>query len=157
MGAHVEHINAHAVKMVGALHSIDSIREDARKAFDKIEQNDLSIKSIVDGHVQALYKSNETTLQRTDSGLREHVQTEICSLHAIVSALGDSGPKGAPTGDTAADSVLEARLMAKTQQIEQDMRALHGELQTASRFAQETAQENQQAIGLVSESFPGRE
>ena len=34
MGAHVEHINAHAVKMVGALHSIDSIREDARKAFD---------------------------------------------------------------------------------------------------------------------------
>ncbi len=135
MGAHVEHINAHAVKMVGALHSIDSIREDARKAFDKIEQIDLSIKSIVDGHVQALYKSNETTLQGTDSGLRAHVQTEIRSLHEIVSALGDSGPKGAPKGDAAEDSVLEARLMAKTQQIEQDMRALHGELQTASRFA----------------------
>ena len=151
MGAHVEHINAHAVKMVGALHSIDSIREDARKAFDKIEQNDLSIKSIVDGHVQALYKSNETTLQGTDSGLRAHVQTEIHTLHEIISAIGDSGLKGAPTGDAAADSVLEARLMSKTQQIESDMRALHGELQTASRFAQDTAQENQQAIGTLRE------
>ena len=151
MGVQVEHINAHAVKMVGALHNVDLTREDARKAFDKIEQNDLSIKSIVDGHVQALYKSNETTLQRTDLGLREHVQSEIRCLHEIVSALGDSGPKGAPTGDTAADSVLEARLMAKTQQIEQDMRTLHGELTAASRFAQETAQENQQAIGTLRE------
>jgi hypothetical protein len=91
MGAHVEHINADAVKMVGALHIIDSIREDARKAFDKIEQNDLSVKSIVDGHVQALYTSNETTFRRTDSGLRRHVQTEIRSLHEIDSAIGDSG------------------------------------------------------------------
>ena len=31
MGARVEHINAHAVKMVGARPSIDAIREDARK------------------------------------------------------------------------------------------------------------------------------
>ena len=147
MGAHVEHINAHAVKMVGALHSIDSIREDARKAFDKIEQIDLSIKSIVDGHVQALYKSNETTLQGTDSGLRAHVQTEIRSLHEIISAIGDSGPKGAPTGDTAPYSVLQARPIAKTQLTEQDMRALHGELTAATRFEQETAQENQQASG----------
>ena len=101
--------------------------------------------------MQALYTSNEDTLKRTDSGLREHVQTEIRSLHEIVSALGGSGPKGAPTGDTAADSLLEARLMAKTQQIEQDMRALHGELQTASRFAQDTAENNQQAIGSLRE------
>ena len=34
LGAHVDHINTHSVKMVGALHSIDAIREDARKAFD---------------------------------------------------------------------------------------------------------------------------
>ena len=151
MGAHVEHINAHAVKMVGALHNIDLIREDARKAFDKIEQNDLSIKSIVDGHVQALYKSNETTLQGTDKDLRAHVQAEIRSLHEIISAIGDSGPKGASTGDVAADSVLEARLMSKTQQIESDMRTLHGELQSAGRFGQDTTQENQQAIGALRE------
>ena len=148
MGAHVEHINAHAVKMVGALHSIDSIREDARKAFDKIEQNDLSIKSIVDGHVQALYKSNETTLQGTDSGLRAHVQTEIRSLHEIISAIGDSGPKGAPTGDAAADSVLEARLMSKTQQIESDMRALHGDLQTASRLCRKRPKRTNRQLEL---------
>ena len=67
MSAHVDNINAHSIKMVGALHSIDAIREDARKAFDKIEQNDFSIKQIVDGHVQALYASNEDTLKRTDS------------------------------------------------------------------------------------------
>ena len=41
--------------------------------------------------------------------------------------------------------------MSKTQQIESDMRALHGELQSASRFAQDTAQENQQAIGTLRE------
>jgi uncharacterized protein YukE len=76
MGAHVEHINAHAVKMVGALHSIDAILEDAREAFDKIEQHVLSIKSIVDGHVQALYTSNDETLKRTDSGLREHTDRD---------------------------------------------------------------------------------
>jgi ElaB/YqjD/DUF883 family membrane-anchored ribosome-binding protein len=86
-----------------------------------------------------------------DKDLRAHVQAEIRSLHEIVSALGDCGPKAAPTGDTAADSVLEARLMSKTNQIESDMRTLHGELQTAGRFAQETARENQQAIGALRE------
>ena len=77
--------------------------------------------------MQALYQSNENTLKRTDSGLRDHVQSEIRSLHDTVSALGGSGPKGPPTGDyTAADSVLEAKLMSKAQQIEQDMRTLAG-------------------------------
>ena len=102
--------------MVSALHDIGAIRGDARKTFDKIEQNDLTIKQIVDGHVQALYSSNEDMVKRTDSGLREHVQTGIRSLHEIVSAI-CSGPKGPPGADAAADSVLEARLMAKTQQI----------------------------------------
>ena len=36
MSAHVDHINAHSIKMVGALHSFGAIHEDARKAFDKI-------------------------------------------------------------------------------------------------------------------------
>ena len=36
--------------------------------------------------------------------------------------------------------------MAKTQQIEQDMRAFHGELHTASRHAQERTENNQREI-----------
>ena len=53
--------------------------------------------------------SNEDTLKRTDSGLREHVQTEIRSLHKIVQAIGP-GLKGQPGTEAAADSVVEARL-----------------------------------------------
>ena len=117
------------------------------RPFDKIEQNDLSIEQIVDGHVQALYASNEDTLKRTDSGLREHVQTEIRSLHEIVQAIG-SGPNGQPGTEAAADSVVEARLKAKVQKIEQDMRSLHGEQHTASRHAQEQTENNRDIYTL---------
>ena len=65
ISTHIDHINAQLIKMLRALHDIGAIREDARKAFDKIEQNDLTIKQIVDGHVQAIYSSNEETLKRT--------------------------------------------------------------------------------------------
>ena len=58
ISAHVDRINAQSIKMVSALHDIGAIREDARKAFDKIEQNNLTIKQMVNGHVQALYSSN---------------------------------------------------------------------------------------------------
>ena len=58
ISTHAAYIDRLSIKMVGALIDIEAIRGEARKAFDEIEQNDLSIKSLVDGHVQALAARN---------------------------------------------------------------------------------------------------
>ena len=100
MTDHADRTDATSVKVVEALGDIWAIRKDAHDAFDTIERNDLGIKGIVDGHVQALYKSKDETQKQMDSGLREHVHSEIRRLQQIVQALsasgGASGPKGPP-------------------------------------------------------------
>ena len=60
-------------------------REDARRAFDVIEKNDLSIKDIVNKHVETLIASVANA--SSDQTLRNDVQAEINRLNEVVMAL----------------------------------------------------------------------
>ena len=123
---HAERLDATAIKMVGALGDIKAIRGDARQAFDKIEQNDLDIKSAVDHHISDIRTTINDTQQQADTSLRAHVQQELRNLHEIVQALGDGGASTRASDGGHVEGLI-TQLNMRVQQTEAHMVTLQRE------------------------------
>ena len=68
------------------------VREDASRAFDVIEKNDLSIKAIVNDHVEALHAAAASAQGTSDTSLRGDVHAEIKRFNEVVIALRQPPP-----------------------------------------------------------------
>ena len=101
---HATIINTTSMTLRTVHKDLGLVRDDARRAFDVIEKNDLSIKEIVDKHVATLKQSVDSKAA-TDPTLRADVQGEINRLNEVVMALRTPQPA---QGASAIDAKIAA-------------------------------------------------